>query len=503
MNISIEQVQKIFKTLPIGYYIGRNINASLEMTKTSYYNFIQDKVVVSYLNIADMVKKIKNPDNLEKAIRGCLYHELSHVLLTPTKVFEDFPFEKSYCDECREIAEKHKNYRDIFNIFEDERIETLLKNYYIDVNFKENVFLVNQTTKEEAEKVTCKDDLQYFYSIVRYDVGPKDLILEKYNIIKKYSYINSSDKFDWFTHCYMNKIRNIKANSYLLDILYFYDKCVLSFNQTKQTKDTDKNIDKDIDKGMCVDKNIVTKIDDIMENIYSELDSILNTFRSDHQDTKELFDGKEIYNRMKKVLDQTKTKTSIFGGSHKTYSGNLDPRQVSKLDYKWWNQKFIEGEKKYDKIRMNFIIDSSGSMVANTVIINKFLNALYKFKKDTNNFEFNIIFQSYYPIIIDNNNPIIYEANGYASRFDDDFREAYLKLQSPKCYNLIVLDGRFNDYCNAFELFNKSNTFIISDLYNKNIINEKSYKAHKILVDKDYANVFIDNVVKAINTLLR
>ena len=86
MNISIEQVQKIFKTLPIGYYIGRNIDASLEMTKTSYYNFIQDKVVVSYLNIADMVKKIKNPDNLEKAIRGCLYHELSHVLLTPFKV---------------------------------------------------------------------------------------------------------------------------------------------------------------------------------------------------------------------------------------------------------------------------------------------------------------------------------------------------------------------------------------------------------------------------------
>ena len=57
-----------FKTLPIGYYIGRNVDASLEMTETSYYNFIQDKVVVSYLNIADMVKKIKNPDNLEKAI---------------------------------------------------------------------------------------------------------------------------------------------------------------------------------------------------------------------------------------------------------------------------------------------------------------------------------------------------------------------------------------------------------------------------------------------------
>ena len=125
------------------------------------------------------------------------------------------------------------------------------------------------------------------------------------------------------------------------------------------------------------------------------------------------------------------------------------------------------------------------------------------FRIDDNNFEFNIMFQSYYPIIINNNNPIIYEANGADSRFDNDFREAYLKLQSPKCYNLIVLDGRFNDFCNAFELFNKSNTFIISDLDNRDIINQKSYKAHKILVDKGYANVFINNVVKAINTLLR
>ena len=498
MNISIEQVQKIFKTLPIGYYIGRNVDASLEMTKTSYYNFIQDKVVVSYLNIADMVKKIKNPDNLEKAIRGCLYHELSHVLLTPFKVYNDIQFEKSFCAECRETAKNHKKYRDIFNIFEDERIETILKNYYIDVNFKENIFLVNQITKEEAEKVTCKDDLQYFYSIVRFDVGPKDLILEKYNIIKKYSYINSNDIFNWYNYC-ISTIKSIKANKYLLAILDFYDKCVLSFNQTKQTKDTDK----DIDNNMCANKNVSTKINDIIEDIYSELDSILNTFKSDHRDIKELFNGKEIYDRMKKVLDQTKTRKSIFGGSHKTYSGNLDPRQVSKLDYKWWNQKFTEGEKKYDKIKMNFIIDNSGSMVDNIVIINKFLNALYKFKKDTNNFEFNIMFQSYYPIIINNNNPIIYEADGAGSRFDNDFREADLKLQSPKCYNLIVLDGRFSDSCDAFELFNKSNTFIISDLDNRDIINQKSYKAHKILVDKDYVNVFIDNVVKAINTLLR
>ena len=502
MNISIEQVQKIFKTLPIGYYIGRNVDASLEMTETSYYNFIQDKVVVSYLNIADMVKKIKNPDNLEKAIRGCLYHELSHVLLTPFKVYKDIQFEKSFCAECREIAKNHKKYRDIFNIFEDERIETILKNYYIDVNFKENVFLVNQITKKEAEKFTCKDELQYFYNIVRFDVGPKDLILEKYNIIKKYSYINSTDKFDW-TDILLRLVKKLQTNRYLLDILEFYDKCVASFNQTIE-KNNKENEENEENKNMNnIDKDIDKDIKEIMENIDSHLKIIFNNFNRDHRDIKELFDGKEIYNRMKKVLDQTKTRKSIFGGSHKTYSGHLDPRQVSKLDYKWWNQKFTEGEKKYDKIKMNFIIDNSGSMINNTIIINKFLNALYKFKKDTNNFEFNIMFQSYYPIIINNNNPIIYEANGAASRFNNDFREAYLKLQSPKCYNLIVLDGRFSDFCNAFELFNKSNTFIISDLDNRDIINQKSYKAHKILVSKDYANVFIDNVVKAINTLLR
>ena len=113
------------------------------------------------------------------------------------------------------------------------------------------------------------------------------------------------------------------------------------------------------------------------------------------------------------------------------------------------------------------------------------------------------MFQSDHPIIINNNNPIIYKANGRSSVFKNNFKQAYVKLQTPKCYNLIVLDGEFNDKCDAFELFNKSNTFIISDLDNRDIINQKSYKSHKIIVDKDYANVFIDNVVKAINTLLR
>ena len=60
-----------------------------------------------------------------------LYHELSHVILTPRTIF----------------VRRNEEERDIINIFEDERIETLLQKFYIKVDFKDFVKQFNGWNK--------------------------------------------------------------------------------------------------------------------------------------------------------------------------------------------------------------------------------------------------------------------------------------------------------------------------------------------------------------------
>ena len=85
--VSFNLVKNIFDTLPIGYYLGRSIDVELSKTSTdSYFDPINDNIVISYemINIATADFDIDvNDANIESIIRGLLYHEIAHVILTP------------------------------------------------------------------------------------------------------------------------------------------------------------------------------------------------------------------------------------------------------------------------------------------------------------------------------------------------------------------------------------------------------------------------------------
>ena len=117
MELSFAMCETIVKTLPIGYYANRRIDIAVSKDEeTSYYDMMNDKIVVSYPIIAERCAKISTGTSEEEAVRSMLYHEVSHAILTPASL--------------QATA--------INNIFEDERIETLLQDYYMNVNIHED-----------------------------------------------------------------------------------------------------------------------------------------------------------------------------------------------------------------------------------------------------------------------------------------------------------------------------------------------------------------------------
>ena len=153
MEITYNNLKNILKTLPIGYYIGRNIPVTMEeYSNMSYYNPAKDEIVIGYKLILDAYNKVEHMykvEDEESVIRGLLYHEVSHAMLTP---------------DTKYLFSVRHNLQDIINIFEDERIETLLRKFYMNVNFKRNVVFLNNydgTKKPENAR-------DAFYQAVRF-----------------------------------------------------------------------------------------------------------------------------------------------------------------------------------------------------------------------------------------------------------------------------------------------------------------------------------------------
>ena len=182
MKVSFETVNSIYKTLPTGYYLGRKINHTLSETSSmTAYNPFEDAIIVSYPTIARMIEqadsdRINETYGIDSVIRGLLYHEVSHAILTS----------KELCG----FAHTKKEH-DIVNIVEDERIETLLATFFLKVDFKRNIVLLNNYRGKAP--VSAWDA---FYQLVRYHKGEEKWIKALKNLIITYKNLNAtSDRY--------------------------------------------------------------------------------------------------------------------------------------------------------------------------------------------------------------------------------------------------------------------------------------------------------------------
>lgn len=207
--VTMAMIQNVFNTLPIAYYLGRNIKVDLTDTNESYFSLSEDKINIGARHIItswDRLDPSLRPNfNLEQIIRGLLYHEISHALLTPLDIYTYAPTSK-------------KN-RTIINIFEDERIETINARKFMGVNFKKMVVILNNFTGEEP-----KSAMSAFFHVVRYRQGKKIYVDKVKKIIHKYKEINTTYTKKEDEHAsYWHDPRITACENYVQEVIDLYN----------------------------------------------------------------------------------------------------------------------------------------------------------------------------------------------------------------------------------------------------------------------------------------
>lgn len=463
--ISINQVKKILNTLPIGYYIKKDVPVELsETSDSSYCDVMNEKIVISYSQIKSVLDKLSPEDpEVENNIRCILYHEVSHAFLTPTTLEADYAS----------------------NVFEDERIETLLKSYYKRVDFKKFVKEINNYHGEPP-----KNGNEAFYQTVRYRVGKKEFVDRVDKIINKYKDISKISK-------------PIVVNDYYLDILNLYNDITKDFKELSK-KDKIKqeysignlNLPGEGENQEKEEQSSAPQID-----LSSIAKSVLNDYYN-----------KNIDDKLNFIFSNIKSHKTQNGSAINSYSGVFNPRSVMRDDYKYFVQKNRLGKvRAYSKFHLNLFIDVSGSFYFSEKIVNQMLFSLTKFEKSEPSFSFDLVTMWIGEELKPKNDRKIKCGGG--NYLDKEIFDIYNKLQYNDCqnYNIVLFDGdALSDSYNIrrdlmnFKAFDHKNTAIISDDENEGYINRAGCTQCKtIFINNHYADKLIDQVMQTLNLLIR
>ena len=484
MDISKAQVETILKTLPIGYYIGRNIKVSLsESEECSFYDQINDEILISYQQLLKPFESVEKVEDVETFVRTMLYHEVSHAMLTPKMKMTS-----------------------ILNIFEDERIETLLKDYYQNTDFKRFVKLVNNF-KGEAPTTP----MQAFYQIVRYRIGPQNFVDRVCMIIIKAKQINRTNEER------SSIVRSYKDEIYQLynDIVDWFAKQLLDNEQNQEKKeqnnaqtstssDQSSEAEKSDDSSTSTNGSEVSSMFD--EATHMSGQEVKETFKS----ISTVYYDKAFDDQIKLILRQLSTANAKNASAISAYSGVFDPRLVARDDYKYFARKNRLGNvKAYSKFRLNLFIDTSGSFKPSQKIVNCMLHSLSNFEKQNPDFEFNLVTCNIGQQIRSKSHKEIKCHGG--NDLKDTIFEQFKSLQSKEkqVYNIVLFDGdaysdvkmNFNfksSQRKEFMAFDTVNTTIISDDDNKYVIERYCHRAKKI-----FTNLYSDELMKNILNTLR
>lgn len=563
MAITFPVVKTIFDTLPTGYYLGRRITTILdEHSANSYYNVADDKLIISAPMIIDACSSI-DPKNSEEVIRGLLYHEVSHVLLTG------------------ETPARYINSRNRmpFNILEDERIETILKDFYMNVNFRKNVFILNKFDGTTQPKTAD----QAFYYLVRYHIGDEEWIEKLFDLINNYKNLNAASAgWAW--------------DDYISDCVRFYNEFIKWYNsqpkqdvpetgESNESQDSnesddsnetddeyDDTDDSDNDGNASIDNDSIENdqedanessdgtttsgdSDTPSENESqsqtqgdisassnnnhgisndtasgdsettedsSEPQDIYEKLADETKETTDTYDTqiekaiRNVFNRyedtklqkdISRILEMAQKKKGMFEGAKHGYSGKIDPKAMmnrnARDSFKWWTKHSVGGNLNgIAKTHFNLFIDSSGSMDHNETKINTLLRALSKIKSST--FDFDVI--TIDTVITEWDKMRVYKADG-GTDLNNDIAPIIRKHQKPNCntFNIVVFDGEAHDPCDKaeepFRHFDTPNTILVVDSWNESFISDIS-KARKVVVQGNYAENFISEILNLLEKVM-
>lgn len=510
MKKSYSEIKNIFETLPIGFYSGRKITCDLsEEGVASYYEPLADEITVSYPLIqAGLVKVPEDSSYAESAVRAMIYHEVSHAILTPPEPVSE-----------------------IINIFEDERIETVLKSFYYGVDFKKNIFYLNQYDGTQKPK----NAKEAFYHLVRYREGDQALLDEVDDIIYRFSRMtntNYNTRYYWnYSDSNKEVIDMIKGEqfsesiyAYYYAIYQLYNKIAKNYHEEPrkwtqdvrqnnkgqsplmdgsensdeegqgevEAKPTEEEMNAAAEKAekKAVGKQAGIPREEIKEFIAKNLNKYYNI---------------SIVNNLRMIFTNFNKKTSFGGASVNSYSGVFDPRNAGREDYRYFVHKVDRASNNhFGHFHLNLFVDDSGSMQDNEDIVNQIIYGLNIIENENANFSYNLITCA-------NQIGIRDKKKGYEARGGTHLRKSiipiYRQVQKPNSYNynIVLFDGyaETDRYLtgNTFQIFNNNACTIISDSGNKKSLSRVNNA--KIIISKDYTQELIENIYQTLQTAMR
>ena len=471
MNFSINSCRTILETLPIGYYCQRRIEVTLSETEeTSFYSPMEDKIVISYPIIAKGLEALPDGANVETAVRSMLYHETSHAILTPPD------FMTGYSSAARQA----------FNIFEDERIETLLADFYKNVDFKAQLRAIN------GDKPSKPENKQHeFFNLVRYRCGKPEYVKEVERIIKKYASINRAADI-------------YQTRSYQNEIIELYNKLKKDADATKQ-----QAIQIEIQADSAGENNADLKPDALLsdEDINSLIrDAMGNPFGLSHEKRKQADNLAKTLN----IMFANFNKKNQGGNGINTYSGVFNPRAVARKDYRYFERAIeANGNNKFGTLHLNLFLDKSGSFRRNQDLTNAIIKTLSDLERKNHNFKLDIYFINHDFYHADTLKDRAMNCNG-GNDIPEDMTTIFAKAQKPNTfnYNIFLFDGdalsdadlSLSEKKKRFKLLDRKQTFIISDYDNE--CYAQNFTAAKLIFTDRYNEELITNLGRAFQTML-
>lgn len=497
------ETKAIADALPIGIYAKRRIRCSLrEDENTSFYSPMTDEIIISYPQITCALKMTPEDEDKEVAIRSMLYHEVSHAILTGW----------------------NGRVTDQFNIFEDERIETVLNDFYLDVDFAKQVYRINGIQSNDDLKAP-KNALDAFYQLVRFHKGDADLLDKVKKLLVKYAplsktMLNLPSGDGWWEY-------NREINDLFNEVKKRFGEPPVSENDGDEGEDGDGSgksgdsgkskdgKDKKDKSGMtdgdgkkvaidvkdAIKKALEAGADGDMLEILKEMNSLEKVFSDG---VAPAYDD-DLYKKFDVIISNFNKKNNS-GASLTGYSGVFNPRSAGREDYRYFDRKAtVNGTNKFGTFHLNLFLDNSGSFCDNAPIVNAVLGALARLEKVNRNFSFDVVHCGVGEELITDKAKIGLTCDD-GTKLDYDAIELYRKLQKPSTYNynIVLYDGSCYDrrYNDAFKAFNHSNTTIISDISNREGIERYAPNAKQIIT-KRYTENLLNNIVDTLTKAFR
>lgn len=465
MNVTINDIERILKTLPIGYYIKRNVDVKLDQeSDTTHYNPMTDTITVGAKTLLGLFDKLEDDANIEEDIRTLLYHEVSHAFITPVRIEKVTPE---------------------LNIFEDERIESVLRHYYKGVNFREFCKRLNGF---HGEKPT--DANEAYYQLVRYRIGEKKWLERLHELIKAYADLT----------------RNSAPWTYGAAVENFYRDFIKEYEEKKKEEESRSKEEKEVPNKHSGELTDAPDEDEALKEEYN--DKLANNLMLNIKN----FANAKLIESINQILSRISSSSKRNGSAINAYSGQFDVRSTVRDDYKFFVQQNRLGHvKAYSKVKLNLFIDRSGSFGESERVVNQLLYALLQFEKKNPDFEFDLVTCGMSDRLEPKTNRTLVTGGG--NRLSKDIFSLFNQLQTKQAtvYNMVLFDGDaftdtpWRDEAEAkknFGAFNTRNTTIISDKDNKDAIEAYCQNAKRIYT-RDYAEELIEKVLQTLMQISR